>query len=67
MNTNIEKELKKAQTINEERTRHQIQFLGLVENVRVRRAGFAYRRDFTVFVNRYSYFYKPVIYFFMID
>jgi myosin-1 len=30
---------KKANNINEERTRHQIRYLGLLENVRVRRAG----------------------------
>ena len=31
-----------------------VQYLGLVENVRVRRAGFAYRRPFEKFLQRYS-------------
>jgi len=47
-------EEKLAKNVNELRFRHQIQYLGLVENVRVRRAGFAYRRDFNVFLNRYK-------------
>ena len=32
----------------------QIEYLGLKENVRVRRAGFAYRRPFEKFVKRYD-------------
>lgn len=47
-------ELKQSLNVNDARFKHQIQFLGLVENVRVRRAGFAYRRDFGVFVQRYK-------------
>jgi len=47
-------EEKKPQTINEERTKHQIKYLGLVENVRVRRAGFAYRREYNRFLLRYK-------------
>ena len=31
----------------------QIQYLGLMENLRVRRAGFAYRREYPVFLKRY--------------
>ena len=31
---------------------HQIEYLGLKENVRVRRAGFAYRRPFDKFLKR---------------
>ncbi|KAH7637558.1 hypothetical protein HUG17_8662 [Dermatophagoides farinae] len=34
--------------------RHQIQYLGLMENLRVRRAGFAYRRNFNDFLERYK-------------
>lgn len=34
--------------------RHQVKYLGLMENLRVRRAGFAYRRDYTTFLNRYK-------------
>lgn len=35
-------------------TKHQVKYLGLVENVRVRRAGFAYRREFVKFIQRYG-------------
>ncbi len=34
--------------------RHQVQYLGLMENLRVRRAGFCYRRLFQVFLQRYK-------------
>ncbi|XP_078478514.1 LOW QUALITY PROTEIN: unconventional myosin-Ic-like, partial [Lampetra planeri] len=34
--------------------RHQVKYLGLMENLRVRRAGFAYRRRFEVFLQRYK-------------
>ncbi|XP_026105337.1 unconventional myosin-Ic-like isoform X2 [Carassius auratus] len=34
--------------------RHQVKYLGLMENLRVRRAGFAYRRNFEVFLERYK-------------
>lgn len=34
--------------------RHQVKYLGLMENLRVRRAGFAYRRKYEVFLQRYS-------------
>jgi len=37
-----------------QRVMHQIEYLGLKENVRVRRAGFAYRRPFEKFVKRYE-------------
>lgn len=33
---------------------HQVKYLGLMENLRVRRAGFAYRRLFTLFLKRYK-------------
>eukprot|EP01114_Cavostelium_apophysatum_P015538 TRINITY_DN424_c0_g1_i2.p1 TRINITY_DN424_c0_g1~~TRINITY_DN424_c0_g1_i2.p1 ORF type:complete len:1158 (+),score=312.59 TRINITY_DN424_c0_g1_i2:262-3735(+) len=36
------------------RVTHQVKYLGLLENVRVRRAGFAYRAPFERFVNRYK-------------
>jgi len=39
---------------DKERTRHQVQYLGLLENVRVRRAGFAYRSEFERFLARYK-------------
>lgn len=33
--------------------RHQVKYLGLMEHLRVRRAGFAYRRKYEVFLQRY--------------
>ena len=37
-----------------DRIAHQVQYLGLVENVRVRRAGFCYRATFSEFLRRYA-------------
>ncbi|XP_055536094.1 unconventional myosin IC isoform X1 [Wyeomyia smithii] len=34
--------------------RHQVKYLGLMENLRVRRAGFAYRRTYELFLQRYK-------------
>nr|XP_055055750.1 unconventional myosin-Ic isoform X1 [Misgurnus anguillicaudatus] len=34
--------------------RHQVKYLGLMENLRVRRAGFAYRRNYEAFLDRYK-------------
>ncbi|KAJ7313494.1 hypothetical protein JRQ81_004914, partial [Phrynocephalus forsythii] len=39
---------------DEERCRHQVEYLGLLENVRVRRAGFAYRQTYEKFLHRYK-------------
>lgn len=39
---------------DEERCRHQVAYLGLLENVRVRRAGFAYRQPYDRFLLRYG-------------
>eukprot|EP01126_Amoeba_proteus_P065590 TRINITY_DN935_c0_g1_i7.p1 TRINITY_DN935_c0_g1~~TRINITY_DN935_c0_g1_i7.p1 ORF type:complete len:716 (-),score=138.71 TRINITY_DN935_c0_g1_i7:110-2257(-) len=47
-------EVKQPRNVNETRTRHQIKYLGLVENVRVRRAGFAFRREYDRFLLRYK-------------
>lgn len=33
---------------------HQVKYLGLMENLRVRRAGFAYRKLYTQFLDRYK-------------
>jgi myosin-1 len=33
---------------------HQVKYLGLMENLRVRRAGFAYRRPYEMFLQRYK-------------
>ncbi|KTW30754.1 hypothetical protein T552_00466 [Pneumocystis carinii B80] len=38
---------------NEKEVLHQIKYLGLKENVRIRRAGFAYRQTFDKFVERF--------------
>merc|ERR1712226_125536 len=47
-------EIKSPSTINDQRVIHQISYLGLLENVRVRRAGFAYRQDYKLFLQRYK-------------
>jgi myosin-1 len=39
--------------LDEQRVRHQIRYLGLVENIRVRRAGFANRQTYERFFHRY--------------
>ncbi|XP_029428879.1 unconventional myosin-Id isoform X1 [Rhinatrema bivittatum] len=47
-------EKKSPQLFDEERCRHQVEYLGLLENVRVRRAGFAYRQAYEKFLHRYK-------------
>ncbi len=47
-------ETKQPRDMNDQLVKHQIKYLGLVENVRIRRAGFAYRREFAKFIQRYS-------------
>ncbi len=47
-------ETKQPKDINDVLVKHQIKYLGLVENVRIRRAGFAYRREFAKFIQRYA-------------
>ncbi|KAJ1361072.1 hypothetical protein KIN20_020249 [Parelaphostrongylus tenuis] len=47
-------ETKKPGDWDEQRVRHQVEYLGLRENIRVRRAGFAYRRPFEKFLWRYA-------------
>lgn len=37
-----------------QRCQHQVEYLGLLENVRVRRAGFAYRQTYPRFLQRYK-------------
>jgi len=44
---------KKAGVFTVDRVAHQVRYLGLLENVRVRRAGYAFRQPFDVFVTRY--------------
>ncbi|KAM4708330.1 unconventional myosin-If [Discoglossus pictus] len=47
-------ETKKPKDWEENRVKHQVEYLGLKENIRVRRAGFAYRRVFNKFLQRYA-------------
>ncbi|KAJ3593607.1 hypothetical protein NHX12_005941 [Muraenolepis orangiensis] len=47
-------ETKKPKDWEESRVKHQVEYLGLKENIRVRRAGYAYRRVFKKFLNRYA-------------
>ncbi|KAL9988183.1 hypothetical protein ACROYT_G002593 [Oculina patagonica] len=47
-------ESKKAHDWEGDRVKHQVEYLGLKENIRVRRAGFAYRRPFQKFLHRYA-------------
>ena len=43
-----------ARHFDDARVQHQVRYLGLCENVRVRRAGFAFRQPATLFVRRYK-------------
>ncbi len=47
-------ETKSSQIFDEEKVKTQVFYLGLLENVRVRRAGFAYRLTYEKFMNRYK-------------
>lgn len=49
---------KQPSEFNESLVKHQIKYLGLVENIKVRRAGFAYRREFNKFIQRYDIIIK---------
>ena len=45
---------KVAEKLDEGHCRHQVAYLGLLENVRVRRAGFASRQPYPRFLLRYG-------------
>jgi len=45
---------KQPNAFDEHIIRHQVKYLGLMENLRVRRAGFCYRRQFQIFLQRYK-------------
>nr|XP_023673092.1 unconventional myosin-Ie-like [Paramormyrops kingsleyae] len=47
-------ETKKPRDWEAARVKHQVEYLGLKENIRVRRAGYAYRRPFQKFLRRYA-------------
>ena len=46
-------EKKSPLLFDDKRCQHQVEYLGLLENVRVRRAGYAYRMTYERFVHRY--------------
>lgn len=45
---------KQAGIFDRDLVSHQVKYLGLMENLRVRRAGFAYRRTYELFLKRYK-------------
>ncbi|CAL8120285.1 unnamed protein product [Orchesella dallaii] len=47
-------DFKKSGVFDLEIVGHQVKYLGLMENLRVRRAGFAYRRKYDTFLDRYK-------------
>ncbi|XP_005176766.1 unconventional myosin IC isoform X1 [Musca domestica] len=47
-------DLQTAGVFDDQLVLHQVKYLGLMENLRVRRAGFAYRRLYELFLNRYK-------------
>ncbi|XP_037091688.1 unconventional myosin IC-like [Pollicipes pollicipes] len=47
-------DVKQSRNFDSEIISHQVKYLGLMENLRVRRAGFAYRRPFEPFLERYK-------------
>lgn len=47
-------ETKRPRDFEDSRVKHQVEYLGLKENIRVRRAGFAFRREFPKFLRRYA-------------
>ncbi|XP_033231321.1 unconventional myosin IC isoform X2 [Belonocnema kinseyi] len=47
-------DFKMSNQFNEKIVLHQVKYLGLIENLRVRRAGFAYRKTYEDFLQRYK-------------
>ncbi|KAL3832417.1 hypothetical protein ACJMK2_024062 [Sinanodonta woodiana] len=47
-------DIKSPSNFDEVRVKHQVMYLGLLENVRVRRAGFVYRAKYSRFLDRYK-------------
>nr|XP_045626212.1 unconventional myosin-Ie-like isoform X1 [Procambarus clarkii] len=47
-------ETKRPHDWDDQMVKHQVEYLGLKENIRVKRAGFAYRRPFQKFLHRYA-------------
>ncbi len=54
-------ETKSKKTFDRERVMHQVKYLGLLENIKVRRAGFAFRQEFHTFNERYKYLGKGTL------
>ena len=50
---------KQANTFDKELCLHQVRYLGLLENVRVKRAGFCYRQKYEKFLERYKMLSAP--------
>ena len=46
-------DVKRADFFDSPRVEHQATYLGLLENIRVRRAGFAYRAEYHRFLKRF--------------
>ncbi|RNC59121.1 putative myosin IB heavy chain [Trypanosoma cruzi] len=46
---------KRRDFLDEARVLHQVKYLGLLENIRVRRAGYSYRQYFDKFLKRFKY------------
>ena len=51
---------KKADTFEFERVKHQTKYLGLLENIKVRRSGFSYRAEFHRFLERFRLLSKKI-------
>ncbi|XP_067625168.1 unconventional myosin ID [Eurosta solidaginis] len=47
-------DIKSASVFDDDRVQHQVRYLGLLENVRVRRAGFVHRQRYDKFLLRYK-------------
>ena len=47
-------DVKRSGNYDDKRALHQIKYLGLYENLRVRRAGFAFRQSYDIFLERYK-------------
>lgn len=47
-------DLQRSNVFSDKLVSHQVKYLGLLENLRVRRAGFAYRRVYDAFLQRYK-------------
>ena len=45
---------KRPATYDDDLVRHQVRYLGLMENIRVRRAGFAFRLEYDRFLERFK-------------